>query len=323
MCDMKESEIQKIMRSSIWTNDRSQSIIKFSDESQYISGVTDRTRRQYIDNFLHWNKVFKKIIIEIIGYVNESSNNNQEKIYKSKIKEELSKLEELKFELISKKGTADCLGISNGSRRILQPNYLYIEKGTRLYRYTDDNIHHIYANPKPKNYGRFTVPGDKGTFYLAFNKNVAHEEVAGSNSKKLVKFKVKEDIRALIVPGNLPEFNREDAFFAERLKKFHNLIFSLTPQDKYFSEIDRNKLDKLKKGIYIVTNELLSMVKEPNDDIVVYPSTKVKENSYLGKLQNNKYFVPNEDNADLAIFNDINFNNSSNQFSKYVQLLEN
>lgn len=314
---MEEKEIEEIIHSSIWTNNRP--VIKVTTEKgEYISGITDDTRREYVKNILNWRKVFKKLIKEIKKYAVDQDYSNAE--YRKTIKKEISKLEELKFGIIN--NGCEIKSEENGSQRISQPSYLYIKRATKLYRYTDDVIQHIYANPKPKNYGRFTDPKSKvSTFYLAFDKRVAKEEVAGTNSTKLIEFETIKDIRAMIVPGNLPSIKKVDLFFESRLRKFHNLVFSLKVEDSYFSKINKSMHgDRLKNGIYIVTNELFNMLREGN--VIVYPSTKVCENSLLGREEKNKYFIPNVKNADLAILDDVHIDSHGQAFSEYVKPLK-
>lgn len=318
---MQDYQIEKIMKSSIWTSDQMSVQVTDNNGNTYVSGVTDTARRRYIENFIKWNHIFKNIITMIRNYTDANPEPYLDENYRKQIKKELLKLEEIKFETINDKGVKSKSNFLGGSQKIVQPSYFYMKSGTKLFRYTDDPVNHIYANPHPLNYGRFTEPGKPGTFYLAFDKKVARDEVAGSNSNKLVKFEIVRDVRALIIPGSLPVFVPEDKFFETKLKKFHNLIFSLTPESDYFESIKEEKRNRLKQGIYIVTNILFKIIKDNTTNIIVYPSTKVKENSDLGRIENNKYFIPNRKNADIAIINDVNYDKDGNAFSKYVRIV--
>lgn len=315
---MNNVEMQKIIDNSIWMGNKFSTFFTDNAGKLHEYSITENTRREYVEQFLKWNHIFKNIIGLIKVYTTTGQQDYPDISYKNQIREELEKLEAIKLEAVGNEKN-----YSGGSQRIFKSSYLYIKRGTKLFRYTDDVVNHIYANPKPLNYGRFTVPGRPGTFYLAFDKNVAREEVKGSNSTKLVEFEITNDLKALIIPGSLPVYVKEDKFFETRLKQFHNLVFSLKPEDAYFNDIDKtNSLGRLRRAIYIVTNELFEIVKETDSDIIVYPSTKVKQNSYLGTPINNKYFVPNNKNSDLAIINDVNLDKNGNAFSKYVKVIK-
>lgn len=312
--DKKNLMIEKVVEESLWTGHTPETVMETS-EGKYRAKATTRTKKEYVENVLNWNKIFKNIINEIINYASNSDYDIDN--YKNYIDSELSKIEKVKLEVVE--NTAKIITGEPDYSRVSMPRFYIIKKGTILYRYTDDIEKHKFANPSPQSYGRFTVPGKIGTFYLAFDKNVAKDEVRGSNSNKLIKFRTIKDINALIMPEYLPEFSDADRIIATRLKKFHNLIFSLTVNDKYFEEIDIKNTSRLKEGIYIVTNRLLDIIKENGGDIIVYPSTKVKENSNLGNIENDKYFVPNKSNANLAIFNDVNYDDFGKQFSNFVE----
>lgn len=318
---MNDKEIKELIRNSHWTNNEPKISIKKADGKIYEIGITENTLKNYISYISKWKEIFEGIIKEIKDYV--SNDKYSDSKYKEKIRCEISKLEEIKFESLQNNEDAN---IQNGAQRISSPKYLNIKSGTLLYRYTDDYTNHMYANPNPQTYGRFTDPESKlRPFYLAFDKKVARDEVAGTKSKELVKFEASTDIKALIVPGGLLQINKEDEFFESRLKRFHNLVFSLKTSDSYFCTLYKNKQDKekletrMKKGIYIVTNELFNFILLPNVNAIVYPSTKVSENSYLGREENNQYFIPNKKNANLAILNDVNFDKNGIAFSKYVK----
>lgn len=318
---MNDKEIEKLMCSSFWTNNDPKISIEEADGKKYVIGITDNARRNYINYISEWKEIFNGIIKEIKNFALDDKYSEGE--YKEKIRSEISKLEEIKFESVQNNEGAN---LQDGAQRISSPKYLKIKRKTVLYRYTDDYINHMYANPNPQAYGRFTNPKSKlRPFYLAFEKEVARDEVAGTKSKELVKFEAITDIKALIVPGSLPLINKEDEFFESRLKKFHNLVFSLKTSDPYFCTLYKKKRDKekletrLKKGIYIVTNELFSFILLPNVNAIVYPSTKVAENSSLGREGDNQYFIPNTKNADLAILNDVNQDENGVAFSKYVK----
>lgn len=310
--DKKSLIIEKVVEESLWTGHTPENLMETS-EGKYRAKATTRTKKEYVENILNWNKIFKNIINEIINYASDSNYDIDN--YKNYINSELSKIEKVKLEVIE--NTAKITTGEPGYSRISMPRFYIIKKGTVLYRYTDDIEKHKFANPNPQSYGRFTIPGKIGTFYLAFDKNVAKDEVRGSNSNKLIKFRTIKDINALIMPEYLPEFSDADKIITTRLKKFHNLIFSLTINDSYFKMVDTKNISRLKEGIYIVTNELLDIIKEGN--VIVYPSTKVKENSNLGSVENDKYFVPNKSNTNLAIFNDVNYNDFGKQFSNFVE----
>lgn len=314
---LSQENLEQLLRDSIWMHTGGENFT--TDKGEYIASATDRTKIEYIYNVENWITIFNTIVKLIKDFTNHSE--ISESIFRNEIRTNLNKIEKVQMEVV--KNTS---GVSTvpGSQSVFFLRTLKIRHGQKLYRYSDDKKNHVYANPNFNTFGRFTDP-DRGmsVFYLAFDKKVAKEEVKGTNSKYLIKYEVLNDFEVQIMPGTMSSFSQADKFFEGRIKKFHNLIFSLQSSDGRFIGI--SDMDRLNRAIYITTNALFDILTGQSVRAIVYPSTKVKENSELGKLFNNEYFMPNEKNADIAIFGDVQFEDEDRrigEYSKFVRKIE-
>lgn len=200
MSTLNEDTIMKIVRSSIWTGGNSE-IHGSNGNGKLICKITDKKKREYVINVFHWKQHFYSIINEIVEFAKCDATVESE--FKQKIDSIVHEMEVVDQEIIVNDLDSSFVP---GSRAVLSGKLLVLKKGTILYRYTDDKVNHLYANPNPVTYGRFTDPSKKNTrtvIYLAYKKQVAKKEVKGSNSKQLVKYRVRKDIRLTITPGML------------------------------------------------------------------------------------------------------------------------
>lgn len=260
---------------------------------------TEEDNQKYINSIKNWRSIYNNLINKVIDY----SNGKNLDTFKDNIYQEL-----IKINIQSAKSMEYPPVLSD---------HVIIPKDTILYRYTDCP-EHCYSNPTPQCYSRLTDPNRCSTFYLAFDQFVAKDEATSNNT--LIKYKVKQNIKANLFPVRFPILDKKDMMFENRLRRLCNLVFSLTTNNKCFTQI-KDK-DKLEEGIYIVTNTLFDMFHhDPNEDVFIYPSTKVKENSKLGNILANSHFVPNKGNADIAILNDVHYDNNGNPYSKYVEVI--
>lgn len=320
MSGLNDNLIMQIVRESLWTSGNIE-VHASNGNGELTAGITDRTKREHVINVYNWKELFRDIINEIIRF--SKDNTFAESEFKQKIDNVVHKMETVDQEIIV--NTIDS-SYTPGSRAILSTKTVILKKGTILYRYTDDKDNHLYANPHPVAYGRFTDPNsiiNHSVIYLAYKKEVAKKEVAkkeveGSNSTQLVRYRLRKDIKLKITPGMLPSASKADLFFTERLRKFNNLVLTLKSTNAYFDHVE-NK-DRVSKGIYITTNTVLEYLQNSDDVGIVYPSTKVGQNSTLGRMDNNENFIPNKENADIAIFNDLERKNGE-WFSKYLEAL--
>ena len=260
-----------------------------------IISVTNEDKHKYINTLKNWKNIYNNIIETICNYainMNYDTDTFKNTIYQILVNT-LLKYDKLQ----------------------VFPPYIekpvIIPKDTTLYRYVD-SPKHCYANPHPKCYGRLTDPNRGSTFYLSFDQSVSKDEAFNTNT--LVKYKTKSNIKANLFPTLFPK----DKFFEKRLRKLCNLIFSLTTANDQFKK-KKNK-NRVKKVIYIATNKLFDIYHDDSSKVFIYPSTKVKENSQLGNVLGNGSFCPNKKNANIAIFDDVHFNNHGEPYSNYVKV---
>lgn len=304
---MDKEKLESLMNDSIFTAHNTRIIIN----GKFLEGTTYNSKKNFILGIANWQESYQKIIKLIIEYT--ENKHLDSKVLNEKINTVLSDLEEIHNESNDEFQT-----VKKGSYRLRLRKKHILPAGTRLYRYTDDSIHHAYANPYPDYYGRFTEPRKNGVFYLSLSPKVAKEEVKNSNSHSLVVFELTRNLELFSLPGTVPVITNSDSFFEKRLRRFHNLLITLTTKNREF----RNISDKVRltDAIYITTNTLLHYLITDELNAVIYPSTKVRLNQTLGYTYDNT-FHPNKDNANIAIFNDINFDEKGTQFSKYLKIV--
>lgn len=291
---------------SIYTSNHASVKIEYESGKKEVHTLSEIDKIKYIKNLENWEKIYNDIIDEIIKYGKNQEYNMCS--FKHNISEILKKID------ISSDG------ISMGS--MIKNATIIIPENTTLYRCVD-SPNHCFANPHPikGKYERLTDPScpkKSHTFYLSFDENVAKKEAIHNNV--LVKYHTIKEINVGIIPNRFPIIKGEiDKFFEQRLRKICNSIFSLTTKNNSFKSVE-DKF-RLSNGIYATTNKLFDKFnKHCNKDVFIYPSTKVDKNSELGSISNNQHFLPNRENANIAIFNDVHFNENGEPYSNYVKV---